>query len=121
MLGAGATALNLQSSRSHAIFTIFLQRTMLEPVSERKQVSYERQDLASLSSLSAASHEHLHPAIRGLHLSNNKACSSVPCWIHSEVQADKSPCQHLCNGWLAAVAAGTNTPIYSRNTRLCNT
>ena len=39
MLCAGATALNLQSSRSHAIFTIFLQRTMLEPVSERKQVS----------------------------------------------------------------------------------
>ena len=38
MLCAGATALNLQSSRSHAIFTIFLQRTMLEPVSERKQV-----------------------------------------------------------------------------------
>eukprot|EP00891_Asterochloris_glomerata_P009248 jgi/Astpho2/9248/e_gw1.00138.15.1_t len=45
----GATALNLQSSRSHAIFTIFLQRTMLEPVSERKQVLASKFHLVDLA------------------------------------------------------------------------
>ena len=110
MLVAGATALNLQSSRSHAIFTIFLQRTMLEPVSERKQVSYCCQDLSVLLPHCSPPASTYNKQFDGWNCPAAKIAAACHAEAHQQLQAGETPCQHLWNSWLTAIAAGSNHP-----------